>query len=68
MATNWTLTMPRRRGVGDWFALAIGGVSAWQARARERRALAELDEHLLRDIGLDRLSAQEEAAKPFWER
>jgi uncharacterized protein YjiS (DUF1127 family) len=35
--------------------------------ARSRRQLAELDERLLRDIGLDRATARFEASKPFWE-
>lgn len=36
------------------------------ARARQRRALAELDEHLLRDIGRSPQDAAREAAKPGW--
>jgi uncharacterized protein YjiS (DUF1127 family) len=38
----------------------------WQARAAQRRALAELEDHLLQDIGVDRATATAEAAKPFW--
>jgi uncharacterized protein YjiS (DUF1127 family) len=34
--------------------------------ARSRRQLALLDERLLRDIGLDRMSARQEASKGFW--
>lgn len=34
--------------------------------ARSRNHLAQLDERLLRDIGLDRASARFEATKPFW--
>jgi uncharacterized protein YjiS (DUF1127 family) len=34
--------------------------------ARSRRQLAQLDERLLRDIGLDRATARFEAAKGFW--
>ena len=36
------------------------------ARRRDRRLLARLDAHLLRDIGLSPDEAQSEAAKPFW--
>ena len=36
------------------------------ARRRDRRLLAQLDDHLLRDIGLSPEDAQSEAAKPFW--
>jgi len=39
----------------------------WQERARERRRLASLDDHLLRDIGLSRSAIEREIRKPFWE-
>ena len=35
-------------------------------RRRDRRILARLDQHLLRDIGLTHEDAQSEVAKPFW--
>lgn len=38
----------------------------WWQRARERRRLRELEDHLLRDLGLTRADALREAAKPFW--
>jgi uncharacterized protein YjiS (DUF1127 family) len=38
----------------------------WHDRARERRALMELSDHMLRDIGISRAEARGEAAKPFW--
>ena len=41
-------------------------VLLWVLRRRQRRSLAELDDHMLRDIGLDRYQALREAAKPFW--
>lgn len=37
-----------------------------QARIEQRRRLADLDDRLLADIGLDRVDAMQEAAKPFW--
>jgi uncharacterized protein YjiS (DUF1127 family) len=42
-------------------------VRCWRARIRERRALAAMDERLLRDIGVNRLDAVRECAKPFWQ-
>lgn len=39
---------------------------AWQARADDRRHLAELDSRTLADIGLTRADALKEASKPFW--
>jgi uncharacterized protein YjiS (DUF1127 family) len=37
-------------------------------RNAQRRALAKLDSHRLRDIGRTRDEAQAEAEKPFWRR
>lgn len=41
-------------------------LAAWQARLDSRRHLLELDDRLLRDIGISRYDAEREAAKPFW--
>lgn len=38
----------------------------WQRRYEGRRRLAELDDRLLRDVGLTRAQVIAEAAKPFW--
>lgn len=42
-------------------------VATWRGRSKARRALARLDDHLLHDIGLDRLSARDEATRRFWQ-
>ena len=50
-------------------AAAARLAAAWRraiARARQRRALAALDDRLLRDIGGTRAAARFEARKPFW--
>ncbi|MEI4486453.1 DUF1127 domain-containing protein [Frigidibacter sp. MR17.14] len=39
---------------------------AWTARRRQRAALARLDMHLLKDIGVDARTVSDEVAKPFW--
>jgi uncharacterized protein YjiS (DUF1127 family) len=47
----------------------VVGVETLQTRAelkRSRRHLAELDERLLRDIGLDRAVARYEADRSYW--
>lgn len=67
MAANWTLTMPRRARSRDWLSVMVGHVRTWSLRAQERRALGELDDRMLRDIGVDRASAHYEATKPFWQ-
>jgi len=58
---------------GRALALVAGtvviGVEALVTRAevrKSRRQLAELDDRLLRDIGLDRGTARYEASKGFW--
>jgi uncharacterized protein YjiS (DUF1127 family) len=38
----------------------------WIDRARQRRQLAELSDHMLRDLGVSRADAWAEADKPFW--
>lgn len=38
----------------------------WKERARQRRALAQLSNYQLKDIGLSRSDAINEAGKPFW--
>ena len=35
-------------------------------RQRQRHDLAQLDDRMLRDIGLSRVDAEREATKPFW--
>jgi uncharacterized protein YjiS (DUF1127 family) len=46
----------------------LGLLGAWIERWRQRRALAALDDHLLRDLGITREEAERESAKPFWRR
>jgi uncharacterized protein YjiS (DUF1127 family) len=48
-------------------AVGVDTIMTRAELARSRRQLAELDERLLRDIGLDRATARFEASKPFWE-
>ncbi|HKW54381.1 MAG TPA: DUF1127 domain-containing protein [Stellaceae bacterium] len=45
---------------------AVELVARWQRRARERKLLSAFDDRLLRDIGLTRVDAARECAKPFW--
>ena len=42
------------------------GLVLWLARWRERRHLSDLDDYLLRDIGLSRADLRVEIAKPWW--
>ena len=49
------------------YARLRGAAAGWRARARGRRLLAQLDEHLLRDIGIDRARVWQETGKWFWQ-
>jgi uncharacterized protein YjiS (DUF1127 family) len=55
-----------RSAVRNGFAWVIEALLAWHDRARERRALMQLSDQMLRDIGISRARAQGEAARPFW--
>jgi uncharacterized protein YjiS (DUF1127 family) len=58
---------PTRR---PWLIATARHLVAWILRCCERRrqraALADLDDRLLRDIGVARDAARREAATPFW--
>lgn len=41
-------------------------VDAWSERRRQRVALLELSDHMLKDIGIGRGEAYREGRKPFW--
>jgi uncharacterized protein YjiS (DUF1127 family) len=45
---------------------ALEIIMIWQERAEQRCALKELDTRQLKDIGITRVDATREAAKPFW--
>jgi uncharacterized protein YjiS (DUF1127 family) len=50
------------RLVGD----AARSVAAWNERRRQLRALSELDDDLLQDIGLSRDDVEHACSRPFW--
>jgi len=73
MATRLQFDFPAASGAdfrgGSSRALSIGTaarIRAAVARWKERRMLLELDERVLRDIGISRSQALAEASKPFW--
>ena len=45
---------------------ALEAVLVWQERVSERRRLREMDDHLLKDMGLSRADAEREGSVPFW--
>ena len=51
-----------RRGV----ASAARYVTLWVHRRRQRLRLKDLDDRILKDIGISRAEADREARRPFW--
>lgn len=55
----------------SWLALLsvtrlVDVLMDWRDRARQRRQLAMMDQHMLRDIGLSLADVEREIQKPFW--
>lgn len=53
-------------GLGPRLLGALLVLEAWLDRRCQRQALRELDDHMLRDIGVSRAAADHEAGKPLW--
>jgi uncharacterized protein YjiS (DUF1127 family) len=49
-----------------WFGRGCEAALASAERARQRRQLGELNDAMLRDIGLTRSDVDVETRKPFW--
>ena len=52
--------------VESFLSAPFATLATWSERLKQRAALAEMDERMLKDIGLSRAHAQVEADKPFW--
>ena len=46
--------------------VALETLLVWQERVSERRRLREMDDHMLKDMGLSRADAEREGTVPFW--
>ncbi|WP_417719155.1 DUF1127 domain-containing protein [Salipiger sp.] len=46
---------------------AAVALARWSELSRTRKALKQLDEHILRDVGLERHAAYTEARRKFWQ-
>jgi len=56
-------------GVPRWRVIAgaiVESLRSWRRRRVARRELAQLDERILRDIGIDRSTVNHEMQQPFW--
>jgi uncharacterized protein YjiS (DUF1127 family) len=58
------------RGIGHELIAVLDRILeapfVWAERAADRRHLAQLDDHLLNDIGLNRADLDAVTSKPFW--
>ena len=63
MMTDFATTLPYRRRSDS----VLSQLMQFAAVARSRRALAQLDDAALSDIGVTREEAQSEAARPAWD-
>ncbi|MDH3695041.1 MAG: DUF1127 domain-containing protein [Gammaproteobacteria bacterium] len=52
--------------ISNFVEHGVATVHKWNQRSLERRQLSQLDDNLLKDIGISRVDAQFEASKPFW--
>lgn len=57
-----------RRVFVDGSALIYRDLEIWQARAKQRRQLAKLDERALSDMGISFAERDEELRKSFWQK
>jgi uncharacterized protein YjiS (DUF1127 family) len=51
---------------GDAAERALATLRAWRRRARDRARLTELDDRMLKDIGITRADVDYLRNKPFW--
>lgn len=58
---NFSVIEPKTRPLSVWDFVR----EAWR-RQRSRTRLADLNDHMLKDIGLSRSEAWREYSKPFW--
>ena len=49
-------------------ARAAALLASWRRRSSDRRQLATLDGHMLRDVGLSLGDVEVEVGKPFWRK
>jgi uncharacterized protein YjiS (DUF1127 family) len=52
---------------GSLAASLLRHIPTWWERIRQRRALAAVDDWMLRDIGMSRADAMRECDKAFWQ-
>lgn len=64
---NYSQCLPRcEPKANKFFQKTLETPWIWQARSRQRKHLASLDDRMLKDIGLTADDVRRECAKPFW--
>lgn len=67
LPARWTALDTPAAPAAGWLDAAASLVGRWFDAARSRQTLDQLDDHLLKDIGLTRAEARREADKFFWQ-
>lgn len=57
---------PDRTRFGFRIARVLDQLAVWHERARRRRELVDMPDHLLKDMGVSREEVDSEIRKPFW--
>jgi uncharacterized protein YjiS (DUF1127 family) len=66
LSSRRPVARPGERVAGDWLVQGYERVLSWLERVHQRRHLAQLSDHMLKDIGLTRADVEAEILKPFW--
>jgi uncharacterized protein YjiS (DUF1127 family) len=66
LSSSRRVARPAERVAGDRLVQAYEQVLSWLERVHQRRQLAQLSDHMLKDIGLTRADVEAELSKPFW--
>lgn len=61
-----TAARPHRADPTGFARPLLRQIALWLRRSRTRRQLWTLSDHELRDLGLERSTADREALRPFW--
>jgi uncharacterized protein YjiS (DUF1127 family) len=62
----WFPSAPFQSAIVAAVTPAVDLFATWRRRATDRRRLQDLDDQMLRDIGLSRGDVEIEIKKPFW--
>ncbi len=66
--TNTDASDASATGLAHFPTRLLQTFNAWSNRIRQRKHLGELDNRLLKDMGLTRADVHNELRKPFWVR